>query len=419
MKIAYLIPEWPGQTHIFFWREMKALREMGVDVEVISTRRPPADIVCHDWSEKAMAEATYLMPIGITGLLSGLVELLKAGPRRLIRCVRTALGAEDAKWRDRLRMLALMPIAGRLVRIARRRDYEHLHAHSCANAAGLALLVRLLTDVPYSMTLHGPLSIYGSHQRAKWTNAEFAITVTERLKGEVQQAIPELDASRIAVAPMGVDLDVFTRRSPYRPPQPGETWRLVTCGRLHRGKGHQEVIEAVSLLREQGRDVHLTILGEGTYRHELEQLVDELTLTDTVTLRGSVGENTVRDELENAHLFVLGSHDEAIGVATMEAMAMALPVVVTDVGGVRELVHDSVHGTLVEARSSTALADAIASLLDEPDALSHTSDGARRRVETAFSSRRSAELIRERFMSQSPQTTSATTASQTALIGAA
>ena len=63
MRIGYLIPEFPGQTHAFFWREIKELERLEVEVQLISTQLPPADIVCHEWSAQAIARTRYLLSL--------------------------------------------------------------------------------------------------------------------------------------------------------------------------------------------------------------------------------------------------------------------------------------------------------------------------------------------------------------------
>lgn len=397
MRIGYLIPEFPGQTHAFFWREMKELERLEVQVQLISTQLPPADIVCHEWSAQAIARTRYLMPLGISGFLAGMVAVFSAGPKRILKCIQLSLVASDANWKQRIIAIAMLPVAGRLLRILREQECCHLHSHSCAKSALLAMFAGVLGDITYSMTLHGPLSIYGSHQRAKWQQSLFGIVVNRLIQREVLQHCPQVDPARLVVAPMGVDVDVFQKATPYQPPRAGEPWRLVSCGRLHRGKGHQDTIEAMALLTDlltdHGQRVHLTILGEGPERSNLERLIDERKLEEHVTLSGAVSETIVRDSLASAHLFVLGSHDEAIGVATMEAMAMGLPVVVTDVGGVHELVRDQVDGRLVPPHSPKCIADAIQQILTDPAKASLWGQSGQQRVLNQFSSRRSAELI--------------------------
>jgi colanic acid/amylovoran biosynthesis glycosyltransferase len=97
--------------------------------------------------------------------------------------------------------------------------------------------------------------------------------------------------------------------------------------------------------------------------------------------------------LQAAHVFALASHEEALGVATMEAMAMSVPVVVTRVGGVPELVTDGVEGLLVPPRDPAALAAAVAHVLRDADLAERMGRAGRTKVEKAFHSRLSAERL--------------------------
>ena len=78
LRLGHLVPEFPSQTHIFFWREAAALRDLGVSVVWLSTRRPPRAIVAHVWSSEAMAATVYLSPPTPGALLRTLAELLRA-----------------------------------------------------------------------------------------------------------------------------------------------------------------------------------------------------------------------------------------------------------------------------------------------------------------------------------------------------
>jgi glycosyltransferase involved in cell wall biosynthesis len=116
-----------------------------------------------------------------------------------------------------------------------------------------------------------------------------------------------------------------------------------------------------------------------------------------VTLLGALPEVRVREELERAHVFALASHQEALGVATMEAMAMELPVVVSRVGGVPELVRQGVDGLLVPAQDPSALAAAITTVLTDPELATALGRSGAVRVRESFHSGVSAQRLAERL----------------------
>ncbi len=397
IRIGYLVPEFPGQTHAFFWREIAALRALGVEAETVSTRRPAAEIVCHEWAREAMAGTSYLAPPSLGWVVRGLGVLIAAGPVRWVRCVRAIGRASGASLGDRVRFGALVLIGAELAALARERRWSHIHAHSCADAAMIAFFASLLSGVPYSLTLHGRISDYGCGQNVKWMNAAFGTTVTQKLKGELLGSVPGLDQGRVGVGAMGVDPGMFTRRARYEPAPVRGPVRIVSCGRLHPGKGHAVLVDAVAALGERGIDASLTILGEGPARAALEAQAARLRVSDRVRLPGAVSEQAVREALEASHVFALASRDEAIGVATMEAMAMGLPVVVTDVGGVSELVRDGVDGVMAPPEDPAAVAAAIEGLLKDPARASAMGAAGAARVRERFHSGVSAAVLAGRL----------------------
>lgn len=393
---AYLVPQFPGQTHIFFWREIAALEARGVRPVLYSTTPPARGLISHRWSDQAIRRTTYLASRNPLSLLSILPRL----PWAAIRAEARALPQAEARafLRD---VIISAPAAERLARDCAARGIRHVHAHSCGRAALIAALAHHAHGLDYSLTLHGHLSDYGVGQRFKWRHAAFVSVITraliDLLPGQLGDALP----ARLPLQPMGVDTDAFRRDTPYLPPAPGAALRLFSCGRLNRVKGHQDLMQAVRLMLDQGQPVTLDIAGEddagGTgYRAELEALIVKLGLQDHVTLLGAISAEAVRNHLTAAHAFVLASWAEPLGVAYMEAMSCEVPAIGTDAGGVPELITDGQDGILVPPQDPQALATALLRLAADPDMAMRLSQAGRARVVAAFDSSRGAEmLIRE------------------------
>ena len=396
-RIGYLVPEFPGQTHTWIWRERRALEELGIEVDLVSTRRPK--LMCHEWSAQAMSLTHYLVPFSRRDVSETVRALLRAGPKALARCLLVPLEVKDVKLSQRLRLAALVVVAGRFAALARERGWTQLHVLSAGDAAHVAAFASALTGINYSLTLLASLEGYGPNQREKWRDASFALVMSRRLLAEVEQHLGDVAPERIWIAPMGVDLDQAQRAAPYRPWQAGEVCRIYTCGRLHPVKGHKYLLEAIALLVRGGRRVRLEIAGgeEGVtgYRQALEEQVRALKLESSVEFLGSVSEQRHRQGIEAAHVFVLASLDEGISVAAMEAMAMQTPTIVTDVGGMRELIEPEVDALMVPSQDAGALAAAIARVLNEPELARRLSQASRQKVARAFHHRRGAEALAE------------------------
>jgi glycosyltransferase involved in cell wall biosynthesis len=400
MRIGYLIPEFPGQTHIFFWREAGELGKLGIEVRYVSTRQSDRRLQSHDWSELARAQTAYLFPPAIGLLGRGLLELLRAGPRGWVRLSRAVLEGSPGQIP---RSVALAVAGAMLAALARRDDIRHVHVHSCANAALIAVFANRLSGLSYSLTLHGPLSDYGPQQRTKWRYAAFAIVITRRLMDEVRQELRGFLPPAVVCAPMGVDLQAFARPSPYVAWNGEGPAIIVSVGRLNFVKGHQDAIEAIGILRRRGVPAQLRICGEDEqggdgFRRTLHAQIDAAGLDGHVVLLGAVSEARVRSELAQAHAFVLASHHEPLGVAIMEAMALGAPVVATDAGGVPELIEAGADGVLVPPKAPDLLADAVQRLLNDPDRAHRIAAAGRRKVETSFHSGLSAAAIARRLV---------------------
>ena len=392
-SFAYLVPQFPGQTHIFFWREIAALEAQGVTPVLYSTTVPPSGLISHRWSQEAMARTTYLASRNPALLLAILPRL----PWGLILREARMMPKDEAKTflKD---VIISAPAAEKLARDCKRRGITHIHAHSCGRAALIAALAHHAHGLSYSLTLHGPLQDYGVGQRFKWQGAAFVSVITrgllDLLPGQLGDALPK----RLPLQPMGVDTSAFRRDTPYMPPVPGEPLRVFSCGRLNVVKGHQDLMQAVRLMIDRGQHVHLEIAGEddaggGGFHKELDKRIVDLGLEDHVTLHGAISAEAVRDKLMSSHVFVLASWSEPLGVAYMEAMSCEVPTIGTDAGGVPELITSGEDGILVPPKDPEALAKALMQLAADPEKAQSLAKTGRARVVADFDSSRGADML--------------------------
>lgn len=128
-------------------------------------------------------------------------------------------------------------------------------------------------------------------------------------------------------------------------------------------KGHDELIAAVRPLMIERPHLHVAMVGDGQEFGRLQAMIAELGLTHRIHMLGF--RKDVNNVLRGCDLFVLPTHQEALGQAFIEAMAMGLPVIGTRVDGVPELIDDGVNGLLVPAKDVAALSEAIAKLVDD------------------------------------------------------
>lgn len=379
MRIGYLVPEWPGQTHAFFWRELCALRALGNSVYLFSTRRPPEGACLHAFAEQARATTYYLYPPRPPRA----AKVLALHAKGSVAALSYAASLAETPLRGRLRVAALLGCAADLVARTSELGIEHVHVHSCANAAHIAAMARLMGGPSYSLTLHGDLPVYGVDHRKKMENARFVSVVTRPLQDQVLAAT-NLGEHRVPVIWMGVDSDRFAP-DPVRVPR-SNGFLLVTVARLNAAKGHAFALAALKRARDSGIDVRYAIAGEGPHRAEIERVVRELGLDEVVEFCGSLSEDAVLSLLRRADAFVLSSVGlgEAAPVSVMEAMACGLPVICSRIGGTADMIADGENGMLVAQTDVEGLTNAIQRLTGDPEFCLRLSREAREQAVRVF-----------------------------------
>lgn len=187
----------------------------------------------------------------------------------------------------------------------------------------------------------------------------------------------------------GVDLERFNNATVYNRHQFGlneNDFVIGTVGRLQGEKDQATLIKAFSLLQTERPStgaIKLLIIGDGPEREKLERLAVERGMADRTLFLGP--RDDVASMLGLLDLFVLPSLGEGISNTILEAMAAALPVVATNVGGNPELVDEGRTGLLVAAADERAMADAITVYIKSPELLLQHGAAGRKVVEERFS----------------------------------
>jgi glycosyltransferase involved in cell wall biosynthesis len=189
------------------------------------------------------------------------------------------------------------------------------------------------------------------------------------------------DPQHFKIVRCGLELQHYQ----FRQPRP-EMKRLLCVARISWEKGMFFLIEAVHLLRQQGHVIELAFAGDGPDRSALEARVEQLGLREQVQFLGHKTETQVREELARSDAFVLPSFVEGVPVSAMEAMAIGVPVICTNVGGVSELVEDGVTGLLVRPSDPDSIAKAVLRLKHDPHLAQTLAGNGRKKVEDDFDS---------------------------------
>lgn len=174
----------------------------------------------------------------------------------------------------------------------------------------------------------------------------------------------------VVEAPFGVDTDHFcpgpSVRSRFSLPESVPV--LAFVGGLDRAHAFKGLPDILRTLKRLPGDLHLVVVGDGDLRRTYEDLAETLDLHRRTHFLGRVDAETLRDVYRSADLFVFPSTSraEAFGLAALEAEACGLPVIASDLPGVRTVVLHGQTGLLFPPGHEPALADAIKRLLDDP-----------------------------------------------------
>ena len=170
--------------------------------------------------------------------------------------------------------------------------------------------------------------------------------------------------SRVAVIPNGVDESKFRQVQEYVIRDGRKS--ILCVARFDANKGHEDLIQALSIVERAGEDFRAYLVGRVTDARCLENarsLVEDLGLADHVGIYTDLDDSQLVDCYRSCELFVLPSHMDTLPLAILEAMHVGMPVVATMVGGVPGLVKDGVNGYLVNPGCSEALAEKMLVLL--------------------------------------------------------
>jgi len=385
MKIAYVLGTFPFLTTTFVDREILGVRRKGVELVLVSMRRPaPFEM---STEIRRLAEATrYLLPAPWLRFLIAHLRFALTRPRAYLTTLVYLLTRQHRKFSAWIRTLFYFVVGIWAAELLRREDVDHIHAHFASRATVVAMVVSRLLGVPYSMFAHA-YDIYISPVMLpeKMAGARFVATCTGYNKTHLESIDGGRFVGKVHLVYHGLDLTKFesTRQSLHN----GQRPLLLSVGQLKEKKGFPYLIKACRLLKDRGYDFRCEIVGEGPKRAELEALITDLNLDDTLILCGALPHAEVLAKYAQAALFalacVLAEDGDRDGIPNvlLEAMARQVPVASTQFSGIPEVVEDGLTGLLVPPRDAEALASALARLLDDPDLRESLGRAGRQRVE--------------------------------------
>lgn len=272
--------------------------------------------------------------------------------------------------------------------ISEQHSLDMIHVHYAIPHSTAALLARMMTGVPYVVTLHGSdVTILGgdpSFSPVNTFSVENADGITAVSKYLAEEARDRLGIKQdISVIPNFVDSDAFSPVSPDATQRPEDGQTVIThISNFRPVKRVQDLVMAMDTVVKEAEDTRLILVGDGPERQRVELLVDKLDLRRNVLLTGF--RRDVVDFLRCSDVLVLCSEIESAPLTLLEGMSSGLPVIATEVGGIPEIVADGKNGFLVPPESPRELAEKILKLNADKKLRLRMGEEARRTVLERF-----------------------------------
>ena len=243
---------------------------------------------------------------------------------------------------------------------------DMIHVHILTRLGVIAWIQKLLHKTPYIITEHWsrylPGNGFGGFLRKLFTkivvrNAETVTTVTENLANAMRNH--GLKNDNYVVLPNVLNLDMFHISEKNNAP----------CKIIHiscfedKSKNISGLLESLKIIDDKGIDFQCTLIGEGMDLEVMKEKAQNLQLINKVSFTGLLQGQELADKLSSGDFLVLSSNYENMPVVILEALASGLPVVSTNVGGIKEMV-DETKGILVEPKNKEALAEALIKMIE-------------------------------------------------------
>lgn len=273
-------------------------------------------------------------------------------------------------WR-KIRFLGTISFWIKIFLVLKKINPDIVHAQNIGNGIP-AFLAKKIFKKPYVVYGHGsdvylPWRFKKPISKLVLKNADAVIALTEDMK----KAIKKIYNRDVLVIPNGIDLEKFEdlSRVTFR-----KRWKiedeekiLTFVGTLRPIKGVEYLIRAMKIIRQKNADARLMLVGNGEEREKLEKLVKELILEEYVRFIGKVQNEEVPEYMAASDIFILPSLSEGFPVTVLEAMASGLPIIVTRVRGLQEIIKDGENGFLVEPKNPEQIAEKVLMLLEDDE----------------------------------------------------
>jgi colanic acid/amylovoran biosynthesis glycosyltransferase len=386
MKIAVIVKEFPTLSETFILNQITGLIDLGHEVDIYSRTKPIVTKYHSDVSQYGLLERTFYLedvPVNkglrVLKAFKSLIRNFHREPRMLLSSLNIFKYGKQSLSLNLL--YAAMPFAGK--------RYDIIKCHFGSNGNFGVMLKKMGIGRKFLTMFHGHdirkgLQTGGNMYRSLFEAGDcFLANSNYSFRNLISFGA---DPQKTLYHPGGIDLTRFSYRKQANLTEHPKPIVVLTVARLVPEKGLEYGTHAIRKLLERSPSLSLIyrIVGEGPLEKSLKRLVGKMKLSDKVFFLGGMVQKEVLQEMSRADIFLLPSVEETLGVVLMEAQAIGLPVVATDVGSVGQVLKNGQSGYLVPSRDPDAIADKLLYLIEHRDLWPQMGRSGREFIEREF-----------------------------------
>jgi len=403
VKLAYFCSEYPSRSHTFIRREIDELRRRGASIDVYALRRPKRENLISELDHQEFQQTVSILPVKPWQLILVHGKMFFQKPLRYLHTLKTALGHHLPGAKNTLWTLFQFAEGILLAHHLQQKPVQHLHIHFANAGANVGMIACTYLQLGWSMTLHGTSCFdypWGPLLGSKLEKCTFANCISYFGLSQAFRAVGQQHWHKLFVSRCGIELDAVnlakSNQANYQ--KHHSIIRIISVGRLHVEKGYPVLINAFADALKVLPDMELIFLGDGPYRNELEAYVREKGITEKVSFRGAVPEQTALEEMAKADIFALSSFMEGIPIVLMEAMIFEIPVIAPRLAGIPELVIDKENGLLFDPAHTSQMAEHIIELAQNKEKRTRYGAAGKQKVLAEFTIEKGVENLWQRFL---------------------
>ena len=351
MKIAIITGLFPKTSETFILNQIIGLIDLGHTVDVYAFRNTYNEIIHPEIKKyKITDKVTYF-------------NIPENRIKRLLKCLTIILKYSLMHYQKIIKCLNFKEHGGKYHAINNlfilskfiNKQYDVIHCHFGPIANKTIFLKDIFSNTKFITTFHGydirlGLEKGGNIYKDLFRKADFIIAICRKMQ-EILTTKLGCAQNKVIYHPIGINIKKFINNTSAKK---NNLLTITTVGRLVKEKNISIALKSIHSLRQSTEiKFQYNVIGDGYLKEKITQTITKLKLNDIVIMHGALSQDKIIEKLKETDIFLLTSMAEMLPNALLEAQAMRIPVVATDVGGVSEGMQENVSGYLISDFTDT------------------------------------------------------------------